>query len=76
MYSVQPSLLLINLINNAETIVSKFDVIDIVGNTLMGNISVNITRRKKWNCNMTLMLKYNCSSLIVNLPSKIICKSV
>ena len=75
MYSMQPSLILINLINNTERIVSKFDVIDdIIGNTLMGNTSINITRRQKWN--MTLMLKYNCSSLTVNLPTKIICKFI
>ena len=76
MYSVQPSLILINLINNNGTIVSMSNIIvgDIVENTLMGNISVNITRGQKWK--MTLMLKYNCSSLTVNSPTKIICKSI
>ena len=76
MYSIQPSLILINLINNNGTIVSTSNVIDddIVGNTLMGNININITRRQKWN--MTLILKYNCSSLIINLPTKIICKFI
>ena len=76
MYSIQPSLISINLINNTETIVSMSNIIvdDIVGNTLMGNVNINITRRQKWN--MTLMLKYNCSSLTVNSPTRIICKSV
>ena len=76
MYSVHPSTILINLINNNGTIVSMSDIIvsDNVGNTLKGNINIDIRRRQKWN--MTLMLKYNCSSLIVNSTTKTICKFV
>ena len=75
MYSIQPSLILIKLISNTETIVSMSNVIDdIVGNTLMGNVNIKITRRQKWK--MTLMLKYDCSSLTANSPTKIICKFI
>ena len=75
MYSIQPLLISINLINNNGTIVFTSNVIDdVVGNTLMRSVNIIITRRQKWK--MTLMLKYNCSSLTVNSPTKIICKSV
>ena len=73
MYSLQPSLLFINLTNSTgASFIFNGSGGDFVGNKLIGNISINMTGRQKWS--IVLTLRYNCRSL--NSPVKIFCKSV
>ena len=73
MYSLQPSLVFINLTNSTGT-AFNFDesVGDFVGNKFVGNVSIGKTGRQKWS--IVLTLRYNCRSL--NFSVKLFCKSV
>ena len=71
MYSLQPSLVFINLTNSiGTTFIFDGIVHDIVGNKLIGNISIYITSRRKWS--IVLTLTYSCISL--NSPVQLFCK--
>ena len=73
MYSLQPSLVFINLTNSTgATFIFNGSVIDFVGNKLIGNISIDMTGRQKWS--IVLTLSYTCISL--NTPHKVFCKSI
>ena len=72
MYSLQPSLVFINLTNSTgTTYIFNESVHDFVGYKLIGNISIDIIGRQKWS--IVLTLRYNCRSL--NSPVKLFCKS-
>ena len=65
MYSIQPSLVFINLTNSTgASFIFNGSVGDFVEN-------IEITGRQKWS--IVLTLSYNCRSL--NSPVKIFCKS-
>ena len=73
MYSLQPSLVFINLTNSTGTsFIFNGSVDDFVGNKLIGNIIIDITGRNKWS--IVLTLSYNCKSL--NSPVELFCKFV
>ena len=73
MYSLQPSLVFINLTNSTgATLIFDGSVGDIVGNTLIGNISIGKTGRQK--LNIVLTLSYNCRPF--NSPVELFCKCV
>ena len=73
MYSLQPSLLFINLTNSTgASFIFNGSVDDVVGNKLIGNMSIGITGRQKWN--IVLTLSYNCRSL--NSSVELFCKFV
>ena len=73
MYSLQPSLVFINITNSTgTTFIFNGSVDDFVGNKLIGNISIDMTGRQKWS--IVLTLRYNCISL--NSPVKLFCKFV
>ena len=73
MYSIQSSLVFINLTNSTgATFIFNGSVGDFVGNKLIGNMSINMTCRQKWS--IVLTLSYNCRSL--NLPVELFCKFV
>ena len=73
MYSLQPSLVFINLANSiGATFIFNGSVCDFVGNKFIGNMSIEITGRQKWN--IVLTLRYNCKSL--NSPVELLCKFV
>ena len=70
MYS---SLVFINLTNSTgASFIFNGSVDDFVRNMLIGNISIEITGRQKWN--IVLTLSYNCKSL--NSPVELFCKFV
>ena len=72
MYSLQPSLVSINLTNSTgATFIFDGRVGDFVGNKLIGNISIDVTGRQKWS--IVLTLSYNCISL--TSPVQLLCKS-
>ena len=73
MYSLQPSLVFINLTNSTgASFIFNGSVDDFVGNKLIGNVSIDITSRQKWS--IVLTLSYNCKSL--NSPVELFCKLV
>ena len=73
MYSLQPSLVFINITNsNGTTFIVNGSVDDFLGNNLIGNISIDMTVRQKWNSVLTL--RYSCRSL--NSQVKLFCKFV
>ena len=73
MYSLQPSLVFINLTNSTGSIfIFDGSVDDFVGNKLIGNISIEMTVRQKWS--IVLTLRYSCRSL--NSPVQLFCKFV
>ena len=73
MYSLQPSLVFINISNNTGTsFIFNGSVYDFVGNKLIGNISIQMTGRQKWS--IVLTLRYNCRSF--DSPVELFCKSV
>ena len=73
MYSLQPSLVFINITNSIGTsFIFNGSVHDFVGNKLIGNIIIDMTGREKWSS--VLMLSYNCRSL--NSPVELLCKFV
>ena len=73
MYSLQPSLVFINLTNSTgTTFIFNGSVHDFVGNKLIGNISIDMTDRQKWS--IVLTLGYSCRSL--NSPVELLCKFV
>ena len=72
MYSLQPSLVFINLTNSTGSIFIYDGTVDhFVGNKLIRNISIDITGRQKWSIVLTLI--YNCRPL--NSPVELFCKS-
>ena len=73
MYSLQPSLVSINLTNSTGATFSfNGSVADIVGNKLIGNVIINMTGKQKRS--IVLTLRYNCRSL--SSPVELLCKSV
>ena len=73
MYSLQPSLVFINVTNSiGTTFIFNGSEHDFVGNRLIGNMNIDMTRRQKWS--IVLTLSYNCRSL--NLPVQLLCKFV
>ena len=73
MYSLQPSLVFINITNSTGTsFIFNGSEHDFVGNKLIGNISINMTERQKWS--IVLTLRYSCRSL--SSPVKLFCKFV
>ena len=73
MYSLQPLLVIIYLTNSIGTAFIFYgSVDDVVGNRLIGNISIDITGRQKWS--IVLTLRYNFRSL--NSSIELFCKSV
>ena len=71
MYSLQPSLVFINLTNSTgASFIFNESVSDSIGNKLIGNISIDITGRQKWSCILTL--RYNCR--FFNSPIELFCK--
>ena len=71
MYSIQPSLVFINLTNSTGAIFIFNGSVDyFFGNKLIGNISIDITGRQKWSCVLTL--RYNCR--FFNSPVELFCK--
>ena len=73
MYSLQPSLVFINITNSTGTLFTvDGSVHDFVENNLIGDISIDMTGRQKWSSVLTL--KYNCRSL--NSSVKLFCKFV
>ena len=72
MYSLQPSLVFINLTNSTgATFIFNGSVDDFDGNKLIGNISIGKSGRQKWSIVLTLI--YNCISL--NSSIELFCKS-
>ena len=58
MYSLQPSLVFINITNSTGSIfIFNGSVDDIVGNKLIGNISIDMTGKQKWSIDLTLRFK-------------------
>ena len=73
MYSLQPSIVFINLTNSTgASFIFDRGVNYFVGNKLIGNINIGETGRQKWSCVLTL--RYKCRSL--NSPVKLFCKSI
>ena len=73
MYSLQPSLVFINITNSTGTSFIFYESIhDFVRNKLIGSISIDMTGKQKWS--IVLTLRYNCISL--NSPVQLFCKSV
>ena len=72
MYSLQPSLVLINIANSTgTTFIFDGNIGDNIGNKFIGNISIDMIGRQKWS--IVLTLRYNCRSL--NSPVELLCKS-
>ena len=73
MYSLQTSLVFINLTNSTgASFIFDGSIHDFVRNKLIGNISIDMTSRQKWS--IVLTIRYNCRSL--NSPVELLCKFV
>ena len=73
MYSLQPSLVFINITNSTGTSFTVDGSVDnFVGNNLIGDISIDMTGKQKWS--IVLTLGYNCRFL--NSPVKLFCKFI
>ena len=73
MYSLQSSLVFINLTNSTgPSFIFNGSINNFAGNKLIGNISINMTGKQKWS--IVLTLSYNCKSL--SSPVELLCKFV
>ena len=71
MYSLQPSLVFINLTNSiGATFIYENVIFHIFGNNFIGNIGIDKIDRQKWS--IVLTFSYNCRSL--NSPVELFCK--
>ena len=72
MYSLQPSLVFINLTNSiGTTFILNRSAHDFVGNKLIANVSIDMTGRQKWS--IVLTFKYSC--IFLNSSVQLFCKS-